>query len=262
MQGELAFHSFVPRSLKELALNYSDSLVNRVVDAQLSLANLRNHYAALSKIQKQDFMNRQIEREAKASVELASKNAEDCSWLEKAIRYGWKRKEELPMSGRLFQEVHDYLLHAPHNYQQNPGEYRRSPNWLGKAGSVLKTANFVPPVPEDMQLALYELEHFIHGSVALNRLILIVLVHYQLEMIHPFLDGNGRLGRLVLLLQLGEAGLIPAPILPLSSALQEKVYDYYIGFTKIETMGDYEGWLSFMLERICRAVNMALDTAE
>lgn len=188
---------------------------------------------------------------------LSDKEQADLRWLSAAIPYAFERMQKLPLSYRLLTELHDYVMHADHNYEQNPGEFRRSPNWLGAPGCTLKDARFVPPVPDDLQQGFSRLEQFIYSDSKVDPIVRIGLIHYQLEMLHPFLDGNGRLGRLLNLLLFKEYRLLSAPILPLSKFLQENDFRYYVLIGNVENFGEYEAWMDYFLGIVQQAADFA-----
>ena len=178
--------------------------------------------------------------------------------LAAAFRYALEPFDELPVSRRLLENTHYLMTQGPRYEKRYPGEFRRSPNWISGPDSTLATARFVPPVEEDMIEAFSQLEHFIHEDSELPVLARIALAHYQFEVIHPFIDGNGRIGRILTILMLLEAGQIPAPILPLSDMLRERAMGYYGTIEAVELDGDYEGWIRFFVNAIHVAATRAL----
>lgn len=198
-------------------------------------------------------------RKVRKETDLTDKEKADLRWLTNAIPYAFERMQKLPLSYRLLTELHDYVMHADHNYEQNPGEFRRSPNWLGAPGCTLKTARFVPPVPDDLQQGFSRLEQFIYNDSKMDPLVRIALIHYQLEMLHPFLDGNGRLGRLLNLLLFKEYRLLSAPILPLAKFMKESDFRYYVLLGNVETFGEYEPWLAYFLDIVQQAADFSLQ---
>lgn len=137
----------------------------------------------------------------------------------KAVWYATNRLQELPLCNRLLREIHEVLLEDMRGGEKNSGEFRYSQNWIGPQGSTLKNANYIPPNPEDMEMAMSDLEKFINCEDDLDALIKIALIHYQFETIHPFLDGNGRIGRLLITLFLREKQLLNYPTLYISCFL-------------------------------------------
>jgi Fic family protein len=167
-----------------------------------------------------------------------------------ALEYGLARLEELPVSLRLIRELHTRLLTGVRGEHWTPGEFRRSQNWIGPAGCTLNTAVFVPPPVDAMHTALDQLEKFIHAHSQLPPLIRLALIHYQFEAIHPFLDGNGRVGRLLISLLLAAWKLLPQPLLYLSAYFEANRQDYYDHLLAVSQRGSWEAWLIYFLEGI------------
>src|SRR5688572_24632243 len=166
----------------------------------------------------------------------------------RALNHGIKRLAELPLSLRLIREVHIELLRGVRGDGKAPGEFRRSQNWIGPTGANLVNATFVPPPVPDMNQALDNLEKFLHerreraDRTHYPVIIECALIHAQFETIHPFLDGNGRLGRLLIALLLHERGLLTQPLLYISLYLRANRLDYYDRLTAVRRNGDWEGW--------------------
>jgi Fic family protein len=156
----------------------------------------------------------------------------------------------LPLSLRLIRDLHRILMTGVRGNIATPGQFRRSQNWIGPAGCVLNDATFVPPPVDEMQAALHELESYLHSNDPLPPLIRIALVHYQFEAIHPFLDGNGRIGRLLVSLLMQEWGLLPSPLLYLSAFFESRRADYYKTLLSVSTNGAWEVWIKFFLEGV------------
>ena len=198
-----------------------------------------------------------FEHHQKTHVSL--EDVEEVSNYVKAISHGLKRlKEGFPLSLRLLCEIHEILLSGGRGFNKLPGEFRKSQNWIG--GSRPGNARFVPPPPEQMITCLSDLEKFLHDETV-PVLIKAGLVHVQFETIHPFLDGNGRLGRLLIVLLLCDAGLLREPILYLSLYLKEHRQTYYDLLQEVRTEGAWETWLEFFLEGISESAQQALSTA-
>jgi len=177
-----------------------------------------------------------------------------------ALEYGLGRLKELPISLRLIKEIHAILLKGVRGGNKEPGEFRRSQNWI--AGSRPGNAKFVPPPPHEVIPALGMLEKFIHGEPAQTpSLIKAGLVHAQFESIHPFLDGNGRLGRLLIPFIMIAEGVISSPLLYLSLYFKVRRAEYYEALQRVRTEGDWEGWLAFYLDGVAEVANQASDTA-
>lgn len=175
-------------------------------------------------VQKEAVISSQIEGTQASLIDVLQKDrssekikdTEEIVNYIKATNYAFKRLEDLPLCMRLIKETHSILLSNVRGKEKLPGEFRRSQNWIGYAGCTLNTASFIPPAPEEMERSLSDLEKYIHGDHSISNLIKIALIHYQFETIHPFLDGNGRIGRLLIVLFLKEQGLIEYPVLYLS----------------------------------------------
>ncbi|MBU0493428.1 MAG: Fic family protein [Chloroflexi bacterium] len=167
-----------------------------------------------------------------------------------ALEYGLARLRELPLSLRLIREIHAHLMAGAHGALQTPGEFRRSQNWIGPPGCTLTDAPFVPPPVPEMHEALADLERFLHTASPLPPLVRLGLIHYQFEAIHPFLDGNGRIGRLLITLLLCAENLLPAPLLYLSAYLEAHRQTYYDGLLAVSQRSQWEDWLIFFLHGI------------
>jgi Fic family protein len=167
-----------------------------------------------------------------------------------AMDYGLERLKVLPVSLRLIREVHKVLMEGVRGERLTPGEFRRSQNWIGPLGSTIEGAAFVPPPVEEMHQALDALEKFIHTRSEIPQLVRAGLIHYQFEAIHPFLDGNGRVGRLIVSMLLIEWGLISQPLLYLSAFFEAHRLDYYDHLLAVSQHGAWENWLLFFLKAI------------
>ena len=179
----------------------------------------------------------------------------------RAMNRGLARLKELPVSVRLIREIHAELLHGVRGSRLTPGELRRSQNWIGPGGASLANATFVPPPPEDVPGALGDLETFLHLSDDVPLLVKFGLAHAQFETIHPFLDGNGRLGRLLMTFLLCERGVLEQPALYLSHYFKVHRQEYYERLQAVRDGGDWEGWLAFFLKGIVEVSAQAAETA-
>lgn len=179
----------------------------------------------------------------------------------RAMNHGLARLGELPVSVRLVREIHEQLLHGVRGSHLTPGDLRRSQNWIGPAGCTLADATFVPPPPDVVPRALGDLERFLHEPDDLPILIKIGLAHAQFETIHPFLDGNGRVGRLLITFLLTERGVLGKPVLYLSHFLKRHRQAYYDRLQAVRDEGDWEGWLAFFLRGIADVSAEATGTA-
>lgn len=179
-----------------------------------------------------------------------------------AMNYGLARVRDLPLSLRLIREIHGELLRDGRGGQKAPGQFRATQNWIGPPGATLATASFVPPPVPDMHEALGDLERFLHDDHGLPVLFAVGFAHAQFETIHPFLDGNGRVGRLLIAFQLMHAGVLRRPLLYLSYYLKLHRTEYYDRLTALRTTGDWEGWLRFFLRGVAVTATEAATTAE
>lgn len=179
----------------------------------------------------------------------------------RAMNYGLAKLSELPLSVRLIREIHERLLEGVRGHKLQPGELRRSQNWIGPHGSNLMTATFVPPPHQQAVLALSDLEKFLHCDDHIPDLVKIGLAHAQFETIHPFLDGNGRVGRLLITFFLMHRGLLQKPVLYLSHWFKQHRSEYYERLQRIRDLGDWEGWLKFFLRGVGNVAEQATDTA-
>lgn len=179
----------------------------------------------------------------------------------RAMKHGLARLEQLPVSVRLIREIHAELMQGVRGGRLQPGELRHSQNWIGPAGCTLATATFVPPPHEEVPNALGELERFLHGQDDLPPLIRIALAHVQFETIHPFLDGNGRVGRLLITFLLTECGVLHKPVLYLSHYFRRHRQAYYDHLQSVRDHGTWEAWLEFFLRGVIEVAGEAAETA-
>jgi cell filamentation protein, protein adenylyltransferase len=170
-----------------------------------------------------------------------------------ALEHGIERLKTLPLSLRLVQELHSTLLSGVRGGQAAPGEFRRTQNWLGPPGSTLQTADYVPPPCPEMTAGLHLWESYLHQQGDLPDLVQCALVHEQFEAIHPFLDGNGRVGRLLITLFLVERGRLSQPLLCISAYFEPHRGDYYRALQRVRTHGDWAGWIRFFLTAVERS---------
>lgn len=179
----------------------------------------------------------------------------------RALEYGLERLETLPLSLRLVRNIHARLMGGVRGERMTPGEFRRSQNWIGPPGSTLNQATYVPPPVEEMRAALYALEGFFHCEPALPPLIRLGLIHYQFEAIHPFLDGNGRVGRLLITLFLCRWGLLSQPLLYLSAYFNAHRQMYYDLLLSVSQRGTWKEWLTFFLRGVASQSQDAVGRA-
>jgi Fic family protein len=178
-----------------------------------------------------------------------------------AINYGLERLKNLPVSLRLIREIHQELMQGVRGAERNPGEFRRSQNWIGAGGCSLAEASYVPPPPHQMLQSLDNLEKFLHNPQPMPTLIKVGLAHAQFETIHPFLDGNGRTGRLLITFLLCEQNILQRPLLYISYYFKKYRAEYYDRLQAVRDSGNWEGWLKFFLRGVYEVAQEAAATA-
>ena len=196
--------------------------------------------------------------EAGATVERSPDDLREVGNYVAALEFGLERLKTLPLSLRLVREMHECLMRGVRGDVSTPGEFRRSQNWIGPPGCTLSNATYVPPPPSELMPCLYAWEQFLHDET-LPPLVHAALVHSQFEAVHPFLDGNGRVGRLLITLLLVKQGVIPSPLLYLSAyfeATREEYYDRLLGVTE---RGEWEEWLTYFLNGVALQSDDAVD---
>lgn len=254
--GRTAYESFVPTPLQKVVVNIDDKM--------LAAAD-----KALEHLSDKDKEGRDFTAEiALSSVRLAwnipplmletiTPDAEkmelDKSGFTEALAYGIDSLDRMPLSGRLLKDLHWIALPGDHNIKAYPGEMRTSPIWIGAEEDSLTTAPFIPPSPSDMLTAFYDLEQYINTEDNLHPLIKAALIHYQFEVINPFVDGNGRIGRLLVLLYLIDRGILHGANVNLSGALHSQQFQYYAGIASVEISGTYEKWIHYFLDTLMTA---------
>ena len=167
-----------------------------------------------------------------------------------AMEYGLDRLNTLPISGRLVREIHERLMSAVRGDYATPGEFRKTQNWIGPPGCSLNEATYVPPPVAEMNESLSAWEKYLNGKPKEPVLIQCALMHYQFEAIHPFIDGNGRVGRLLITFFLCERGLLSQPLLYLSAFFERRREEYYRRLLAVSQMGDWRGWVEFFLRGV------------
>jgi Fic family protein len=198
--------------------------------------------------------------EAGVAVERSPDDLREVGNYIVALEHGIARLKELPLCVRIIRELHEKLMTGVHGQQATPGRFRKIQNWIGKPGSTLATASFIPPPPDDVEACLAAWEKFLHES-DLPPLVTIALAHYQFEAIHPFLDGNGRVGRLLITLFLIEREILPTPLLYLSAFFEAARRDYYDGLRGVSERGEWNEWLEYFLQGVARMSEDALSRA-
>lgn len=279
LSGEAAYKSFTPAPLPpNPPVELDNETVELLVKANKQLGILEGIAARISNVnlfismyvRKEALMSSQIEG-TQATLEdvldpligeNANRNVADVINYIKAIEFAIARLNELPLCNRLIKEAHAVLMAGVRGQEKNPGEFRTSQNWIGGQGSTLKNARFIPPAPEDMIVAMSDLEKHINNDDELDVLIRVALIHYQFETIHPFLDGNGRIGRLLITLYLMEKGVLTTPALYISYFLKKNRIEYYDRMSEVRRNGNYEQWIKFFLQAIYESAEDATNTID
>ena len=202
-----------------------------------------------------------LEYEAGSGKEQRPRDVEEVVNYVAAMNMGLERLKELSLSLRLIREIHEVLLRGVRGGERTPGEFRRTQNWVGPANCTLLDAEYVPPPPHHMKEGLSNLEKFLHDRSALPVLIHCALAHAQFETIHPFLDGNGRMGRLLITFLLCERHILNRPLLYLSYYLKAHRAEYYDRLMAIRNGGDWEGWVKFFLRGVYEVSQASTETA-
>ena len=282
LSGEASYRSFVPAMLPpEPTISLDRESFNLLIAANKRLALLDGLASRIPNVnlfismyvRKEALMSSQIEG-TQATLEdildpLADENtnqnvADVVNYI-RATEFALLRLKELPLCNRLICETHAILMEGVRGQEKTPGEFRRSQNWIGGQGSTLKTARYIPPMPEDMEDAMYGLEYYMNHNEYLGDLDFLIqaaLIHYQFETIHPFLDGNGRIGRLLVTLFLMEKQVLSAPVLYISYSLKRNRFEYYDRMTLVREQGEYEQWVRFFLTAILESTNDAIETID
>jgi Fic family protein len=177
------------------------------------------------------------------------------------MEYGLKRLNKLPLSLRFIRELHSILMEGVRGEHATAGEFRQSQNWIGPPGCALNEVTFIPPPVPEMQKCLNQLEKFLHTEKDLPLLVQLALVHYQFEAVHPFLDGNGRIGRLLITLFLCQRGVLTKPLLYLSAFFERHRQDYYDLLLKISQEGAWREWIEFFLRAVVEQSGDAVSRA-
>ena len=274
LSGEAMYKSFRPAPLPP-AIDMDNEMVSLLTSATKALATLdtlssyipnMNLFVSMY-VRKEALLSSQIEG-TQATLEdvldpliekNANQNVADVVNYIKATEFALERMNTLPLCNRLIKETHEVLMSGVRGQEKNPGEFRTSQNWIGAAGSSLKNARYIPPNPEDMINAMSELEKYINSDDSLDLLIQAALLHYQFETIHPFLDGNGRVGRLLITLFLMEKKVLSSPALYISYYLKKNRIEYYDRMSEVRNKDNYEQWIKFFLNAIKESAVESVD---
>lgn len=275
----MTYQSFHPSPLPPVPpIAFTPELVTKLIDTNKKLATLNGLSVRIPNMNL--FVSMYVRKEALLSSQIegtqctlddildplieenTNLNVSDVVNYIKATEFALKRLHSFPLCNRLIKETHAVLMQGVRGQEKSPGEFRYSQNWIGGQGSTIKNARYIPPNPEDMQNAMSDLEKYINSDDALDPLIQAALIHYQFETTHPFLDGNGRVGRLLITLFLMEKGILSSPVLYISYFLKINRIEYYDRMTQIRKTGDYEQWILFFLQALSDSSDDAIQTID
>ncbi len=235
-------------SQADAALGELSGLGRQLPNADLLIAPYVRREAVLSsRIEGTRTVLAELLRDEASSGRAADDDVREVRNYVRALQHGLARLRHLPLSLRLVREIHERLMRGARGDRATPGEFCRSQNWIGPAGSTLETAPYVPPPPAEMNEALHRWELFLHDRGSIPELVQCALMHEQFEAIHPFLDGNGRVGRLLVTLFLVERGRLGQPLLYLSDYLEAHRDEYYDRLQRVRAHGDWSGWIKYFL---------------
>ena len=277
LSGEASYKSFKPSSLPpnpELIID--NEMVQKLVDANRALVKLDTSVNLINNtelfismyVRKEALVSSQIEGTQCTLDDILDPEISQNTNLDVAdvvnyvdtVQYALKRLEKLPLCNRFLKEVHERLLNGIRGQEKNPGEYRKSQNWIDPSGCTLREARYIPPNIDDMIEAMERLEDYINNGTEYDPLIRIALIHYQFETIHPFLDGNGRVGRILILLYLIEQKYLSKPVIYVSYFLKKHQIEYYDRMSEVRRSGNYEQWIKFFLDAVYNAAVDSNDT--
>ena len=274
-QGETAYWAFVPNPLPP-ALSFDANLVGPLSEADRALGELAGLGRTLPNpqlliapfIRREAVLSSRIEGTQTDLTDLYAYEAgqlplfaglktippesdvKEVTNYVRAMEYGLERLKTLPVSLRLIRELHGILMEGVRGDRATPGEFRRSQNWIGRPGCTLNKAEFVPPPVPEMHEALDAFEKYLHAANIYPPLVRLAFIHYQFETIHPFLDGNGRIGRLLVTLLLVTWDLLPLPLLYLSAFFEQHRQAYYDLLRAVSEKGDWQEWVLFFLQGV------------
>lgn len=260
------YSAFVPNPLPP-KIDWDEALVSSISSADIALGTLSGlgetlpnpHLLIYPFIRREAVLSSRIEGTQSSLSDLLifeatnvekQRDVKEVQNYVRAMEYGLKRLNELPLSLRFIRELHGTLMEGVRGEHATPGEFRQSQNWIGTSGATLNEATFVPPPVAEMQECLNHLEKFLHANTRLPPLVQSALVHYQFETIHPFLDGNGRIGRLLSTLLLCQRKVLSKPLLYLSAFFEKHRQEYYELLLKVSSSGAWREWIEFFLTAV------------
>ena len=280
IKTQLDYWAFSPNPLPpKLALSWE--LVNQLSEADRALSELAGTARTLPNphlligpfIRREAVLSSRIEGtqaslsdllffEASGSVDPKAPDAREVANYVKAMEYGLVRLKKFPLSLRFIREIHERLMENVRGDHLTPGEFRRSQSWIGPNGCTLMEATYVPPPVDEMEKALGQFETYLHAPSTVPILIRLAAIHYQFEAIHPFLDGNGRIGRLLITLLLCKEGALSEPLLYLSAYFERYRTEYYRLLLAVSQAGRWIDWISFFLRGVAEQARDALARSD
>lgn len=269
------YWAFVPNSLPS-TIEWDTALVSQVSRADLAVGTLSGlgetlpnpHLLIYPFIRREAVLSSRIEGTQSSLSDLLlfeatqiekQRDVREVQNYVRAMEYGLKRLNELPLSLRFIRELHGILMEGVRGEHATRGEFRQSQNWIGSAGATLNEATFVPPPVPEMLECLNQLEKFLHADTELPPIVQAAMVHYQFETVHPFLDGNGRIGRLLVTLLLCQKNVLAKPLLYLSAFFEQHRQEYYELLLKVSQRGAWREWIEFFLKAVTEQADDAVS---
>ena len=277
LSGKMEYQSFLPSALPP-DIEMDDEMVSLLVEANKQIFALESISAHIPSIKL--FTSMYVRKEALMSSQMegtqatledvldptidqnANQDVSDVVNYIRATEFALERLKSLPLCNRLIRETHAVLMENVRGQEKCPGEFKSTQNWIGGAGSILKNARYIPPNPTDTVECMSDLEKYMNSDDTFNVLIQAALIHYQFETIHPFLDGNGRVGRLLITLFLMEKKVLTSPALYISYFLKSNRIEYYDRMTEVRSKGNYEQWIKFFLRAVAESAEDAIITVD
>ncbi len=279
LSGDASYKSFKPNPMPptpEIAID--NEMLKLILNANTNLTKLDTASQLIANtdlfismyVRKEALISSQIEGTQCTLDDVLDPEADENANLDvsdvinyvKATHYALERLNTLPLCSRFIREIHSILMEGLRGDDKAPGEFRYSQNWIGPANCSLKEARYIPPNVEDMQIAMSDLEKYMNEDTEYDPLIRVALIHYQFETIHPFLDGNGRIGRLLILLYLMEKGVLKKPVIYISFFLKKNQVEYYDRISEVRRSGNFEQWIRFFLEAVGKAAEDSVESIQ
>ena len=275
LSGVSEYQSYYPSPLPP-KIEIDEEMVSLLINANkqlFTLESISTHIPSMKLftsmyVRKEALMSSQIEGTQATLEDIldpmiyknANQDVSDVINYIKATDYALNRLQTLPLCNRLIRETHAVLMENVRGKEKLPGEFKKTQNWIGGQGSTIKNARYIPPNPADTVECMSDLEKYMNSDDTFDVLIKAALIHYQFETIHPFLDGNGRVGRLLITLFLMDKKVLTTPALYISYFLKSNRIEYYDRMTEVRTKGNYEQWIKFFLRAIEESAKDAIST--